>query len=278
MNRSWTILVYSICILGILVPVCAQARTGLSDAPASGIAAETDQLTLFTEANKQYQNENYSGAAEGYVALILSGLQNGEMYYNLGNCYFKLGMLGKSILSYRLAKLYLPRDQDLSTNLDYAREMTRDTIESRQLTSFLNEFCFWYSKLNLKELLLLFLTANALCWTLALARLWLSNEYWRYLFLAALALTVVFGLSLGLKFHRCYYSADAVVITREVSVRAGNGINNTALFQLHDGAECRIVRQEQDWAQLKLADGKRGWVESRWLGRCRLGSWPVPPG
>lgn len=277
MNRAWTILVY-ICILGIFVPACAAAQTELPAAAGSRIDAEADQLTLFTEANKQYQNENYSGAAEGYATLILSGLRNGEMYYNLGNCYFKLGMLGKAILSYRLAELYLPRDQDLKTNLAYAREMTRDTIESRQIISFLNEFCFWYSKLNLKELLLVFLTVNALCWTLALARLWLRNAYWRYLFLAALALAAVLALSLGFKVYHANYAADAVVITREVSVRAGNGISNTVLFQLHDGVECRIIRQEKDWVKLELADGKRGWVESRWLGRCRLQSWPVPPG
>lgn len=276
MNRLRPI-VACICLLGIFSTARAEAQNNLSDASGARIAAETDQLTLFTEANRRYRNEDYSGAVEHYSKLILAGLRNGEMYYNLGNCYFKLGMLGKAILSYRLAELYLPRDQDLKTNLAYAREMTRDTIESRQLISFLNEFCFWYSKLNLKELLLVFLTANALCWILALARLWLRNDYWRYLFLAALAVALVLALSLGLKFHRCYYSADAVVITREVSVRAGIGTGSTALFQLHDGVECRIVQQEKEWVRLELADGKRGWVESRWLGRCRLQSWPVPP-
>lgn len=156
--------------------------------------------------------------------------------------------------------------------------MTRDKIESRQLASFFNEFCFWYSRLNLQELLLVFLAANALCWMLALARLWLRNDYWRYLFLGALALASVLALSLGLKFYHTNHSADAVIITREVSVRAGNGINNTALFQLHDGVECRIVRQDQDWVKIELADGKRGWVESMWLGRCRVQSWPAPAG
>jgi len=277
MNRLGTILV-CICILGTVSPAPADVQNNLPGASGSSIAVEADQLTLFTEANKNYKDEDYRGAAEGYAKLILSGLRNGEMYYNLGNCYFKLGMLGKAILSYRLAERYLPRDQDLRTNLDYAREMTKDKIESRQLISFLNDFCFWYSKLNLQELLLVFLAANALCWILALARLWLKNDYWRYFFLAALSLTVVLALSLGFKFYHSNYSADAVVINREVSVRAGIGTSNTALFQLHDGVECRIIQQEQDWVKLELADGKRGWVESRWLGRCRLQSWPVQPG
>ena len=277
MNRLLTIL-SCLCILGICSPARPEAQINPPGTSAPRIDAESDQLTLVTEANKRYRDEDYRGAAEEYGKLILSGLRNGAMYYNLGNCYFKLGMLGKAILSYRLAEIYLPRDQDLKTNLAYAREMTRDKIESRQLASFFNEFCFWYSRLNLQELLLVFLAVNALCWMLALARLWLRNDYWRYLFLGTLALAAVLVISLGLKFYSTNYSADAVIITQEVSVRAGNGINNTALFQLHDGVECRIVQQELDWVKIEIADGKRGWVEARWLGRCRVQSWPAPAG
>lgn len=277
MNRLKIILA-CVCIAGAVLPAFADAQSNRTGASASSIVAEADQLFLFTEANKQYKDEAYRAAAEGYSRLILAGLRNGAMYYNLGNCYFKLGMLGKAILSYRLAERYLPRDQDLQTNLAYAREMTRDKIESRQLTSFLDEFCFWYSKLNMKELLLVFLAANAICWGLALARLWLQRDYLRYLFLAALSLTAVLGVSLGIKAYQSNFSADAVVITQEVAVRAGIGAGSTALFQLHDGVECRIIQEEHDWVKLQLADGKRGWAESRWLGRCRLQSWPLPPG
>ena len=104
MHRIGTILT-CICMLGAASPVFAGVQQNFSGASGSPTVAEADQLALFSEANKQYQNENYSGAAEGYVRLILSGLRNGSMYYNLGNCYFKLGMLGKAILSYRLAEL-----------------------------------------------------------------------------------------------------------------------------------------------------------------------------
>lgn len=275
MNRLVTIRA-CLCLLGIFLLAPAQAQNNLPVVTASRRAADADLLTLFTDAAARYKNEDYSGALEQYRTLILAGLKNGELYYNLGNCYFKLGMLGKAILSYRLAELYRPRDQDLKTNLAYAREMTRDKIESRQLSSFVGEFCFWYSKLNVRELLLLFLIINALCWICALIRLWSRNEYWRYLFLGTLAAAAVLAVSLGFKLYQWHYSADAVVITREVSVRAGNGIHNTVLFQLHDGVECRIVEQEQDWVKIELADGKRGWIEARWLGRCRLQSWPAP--
>ena len=91
-----------------------------------------------------------------------------------------------------------------------------------------------------------------------------------------LAVVVVLGFSLALRLYNYSYATGGVVLAKEITVRSGNGINNTALFQLHDGAEFRITKQEKEWIQIELADGKRGWVESRWVGKCRINSWPLP--
>jgi len=272
--------ILSIIALGLFLflrtdPVPGQSQSAQLKPSHSQTIEALDTTTLFTEANKRYKEDNYSDAAQLYEKLILSGVQNGELYYNLGNSYFKMGMLGKAILSYRLAELYLPRDQDLKTNLVYAREMTKDKLESRPLFSFLNEFCFWYSKLNLTELLIVFLILNGLCWALALIKIFLRNEYYNYLFLIILSITVIVSISLGLKLYHHYYSIEGVVVAKEISVRAGNGINNTPLFQLHDGAEFKIIEHQGAWSKIELGDGKRGWIENRWIGKCQLESWPA---
>ena len=134
-----------------------------------------DAAQLFVDANKFYLDEQYRNAALRYERLVQSGLRNGEIYYNLGNTYFKLGMLGKAILHYRLAELYQPRNEDLQANLKYARQLTKDKIEPKQFISFLKEFCFWYSKLNLRELLIVFLIVHGLLWTLALMKIFMRK-------------------------------------------------------------------------------------------------------
>lgn len=237
---------------------------------AQKIKEEVDVTTLFMEAHKHYREEKYSEAAHDYERLIQSGIANGETYYNLGNCYFKMGMLGKAILSYRLAGLYLPRNEDLKSNLRYARQLTKDKIESKQFLPFIKEFCFWYSKLNIKELLIVFLIVHSIFWTLAIMRIFWKKEYQNLMILTNLALVVVLGCSLALKLYNQNYNIDGVVLAKEITVRSGNGINNTALFQLHDGAEFNIIGQEKDWIKIELGDGKRGWVESRWVGKCQL--------
>lgn len=239
------------------------------------IEEELDAATLFMEANRYYKEEKHSEAALRYEKLIQSAVGNGEIYYNLGNSYFKMGMLGKSILSYRLAGLYLARDEDLKANLGYARQLTKDKIESKQYLPFLKKFCFWYSKLNLKELLIVFLIVHGLFWILALTRIFWKNEYQNLILLINLVLVGVLGCSLALKLYNYTYNIDGVVLAKEITIRSGNGINNTALFQLHDGTEFKIVKQAGDWLKIELGDGKRGWVESRWVGKCQLTSWPL---
>jgi tetratricopeptide (TPR) repeat protein len=232
-----------------------------------------DLATLFMEAHKYYQEEKFSEAARCFEKLIQSEAANGKIYYNLGNCYFKMGMLGKAILSYRLSELYLPRDEDLNANLTYARQLTKDRIESKQFLTFLNDFCFWYSKLNLKELLIVFLIAHGLFWILAIIRMFWRKERYNLIPLINLVLVVALGASFALKLYNYTCTIDGVVLAKEITVRSGNGINNTPLFQLHDGAELRIREQHEDWYKIELGKDKRGWVESKWIGKCQVDSW-----
>lgn len=236
------------------------------------IKGEVNLATLFMEAHKYYQEEKFGEAARSYEKLIQSEAANGKIYYNLGNCYFKMGLLGKAILSYRLSELYLPRDEDLKANLTYARQLTKDRIEQKQFLPFLKDFCFWYSKLNLKELLIVFLIAHALFWTLAIIRIFWRKEHYNLILLINLVLTLVLGASFALKLYHYTCTIDGVVLAKEITVRSGNGINNTSLFQLHDGAELRITEQHEDWYKIALGEDKRGWVESKWIGKCQVNS------
>ncbi|MDX1778881.1 MAG: hypothetical protein R3339_08360, partial [Thermodesulfobacteriota bacterium] len=184
-----------------------------------------DEAAFFMEAQKNYKEGKYSQAAGGFEKLLQNGDRNGALYYNLGNSYFKMGMLGKAILSYRLAELYTPRDEDLNANLNYARQLTKDRIETKQWMPFLKRFCFWYSKLNIRELFIVFLIVHALFWVFALLKMVWRNEYLNFMFFITLALTGVLGFSFAIKLYYHSYDIDGVVLAKEVTVRSGNGIN-----------------------------------------------------
>jgi len=229
-----------------------------------------DAATSFMKAHQYYNEEKYGQAAQLYERLVRSGITNGEVYYNLGNSYFKLGMLGKAIVNYRLAELYLPRDEDLKANLRYARQLTKDKLEEKQFLPFIKKFCFWYSKLNLRELMIVFLLVHGVFWIVVIIKTFWKKEYHNLILLINLVVVVIVGCSLTLKIYTRLYTIGGVVLAKEITVRSGNGSNNTALFQLHDGAELKIIKQDGDWIKIELGDGKRGWVESTLVGKCQL--------
>ena len=269
-QNTLALMVMGLLFLATLHPVNSQGQAR----PDYNGGKSLDEAALFMEAQKNYKDGKYSQAARGFEKLLQDGRRNGKLYYNLGNSYFKMGMLGKAILSYRLAELYTPRDEDLNANLSYARQLTKDRIETKQWVPFLNQFCFWYSKLNIRELFIVFLIVHALFWVFALLKMVWSNEYFNFMFFITLALTAVLGFSFAIKLYHHSYDIDGVVLAKEVTVRSGNGINNTALFQLHDGAEFKVTQQEGNWFKIELPDGKKGWIDNRWAGVCKVNRWP----
>ena len=217
------------------------------------------------EANHLFNQGNYEEAAALYER-ITARVRNGQLFYNLGNAYLKLGKVGGAILNYRNARAYSPRDQDLRANLKFARQLTKDKIEQKTGSSIIRTICFWYDTFNQRELLLALLITNGLFWTLALLRIWFRNEFLSWSFLASFVLLIVVGTTLGANVYHTMLSKQGVVTTNELAVRAGNGPNNTVLFYLHEGAEFRISDRNTGWLRIELADGKKGWVQKKFVG------------
>ncbi len=104
------------------VDVLASAKSG---APSPAVA----QVEFYQEGNRLYQEGDFEEALASYLRLVEAGFESGEVYYNIGNTYFKLADLARSILYYERARRLLPGDADVQANLDLARSLTVDEIE-----------------------------------------------------------------------------------------------------------------------------------------------------
>mgnify|MGYP000179699741 CR=1 FL=1 len=224
-----------------------------------------DFSRTFLEANRLFNQGKYEEAASLYE-LLTTKIENGDIYYNLGNAYLKSGRLGEAILSYRNAQIYMPRNEDLKANIEYARQLTKDKIEKKTGYSLLNTICFWYDDFNLREVFFSFLIANGIFWTIALLRIWFRNEFFYWSFLVSFIFLIVIGLTLGAKIYNTFYSKEGVITNKEVAVRSGNGLNNTVLFYLHEGAEFKLLSRNGSWIKIELPDGKKGWVQRKFVG------------
>ena len=110
---------------------CSRGRracTAVLLAIAWGAAPVAAQEAFFDEGNRRYQEGDYTGAVELYERILESGLESGELHYNLGNAWFRLGEIGPAILHYERARRIMPRDDDLEANLELARSLTVDRV------------------------------------------------------------------------------------------------------------------------------------------------------
>lgn len=218
-----------------------------------------DQDELFFRANQAYKDGNYQEAVQRYQEIIGLGKVSGHIFYNLGNAYFRLGDLGRSILNYERAKAFLPRDADLAFNLGYARDRMRDAVEppARPLAAVF----FWLDSFTLSELLIFFALVNALFFASLLLRLLLRREWTFTLMVTLLALWLAAAPSLAVKWYQGSCDQRAVIVADEVTVLAGPDTRDTQLFKLHAGAMVLSERMEDDWVLIRISDGKRGWVQ-----------------
>jgi tetratricopeptide (TPR) repeat protein len=232
----------------------------------AGLAAENHQgEELFFKANQAYKQGKFQDASTAYQQLIESGHSSGHLYYNLGNCYMRLGQLGAAILSYERARLLLPRDPDLDFNLRYARDQIVD--EMVESGSLLNTTFFWLKSLNTVELFWGFAIINCLFWAVLLVRVFVRPEWTYYLSLVLLIFWLIVGVSFGLKRYQTVSDDRAVILQQEIDVLAGPDIQDTVLFKLHEGTMVYQEREEGDWSLIRFPDGKRGWTKSDTLER-----------
>lgn len=72
-----------------------------------------------TQAEAAYNSGNYSEAIEHYKTAIEAEGVSGELYYDLGNAYYKAGNLGGAVLSYERAKRLNPGNKYIENNLNF---------------------------------------------------------------------------------------------------------------------------------------------------------------
>ncbi len=272
-------LLICICLLTTLLTARGQQSDGsAADTAAAEPTIETpDELTapsddldcdaLWDQANTAYLRSDYRCAIRDYEAILNRGFRSAKLYYNLGNACFKDDRLGEAILNYRRARLLAPGDEDIRYNLSVAESRTKDRIETipefflegwmRTLRNLLSGTA--WTMLSLVLLALAFLCA--LFYLLA-GRLSLRKGGF-YGMAACLALFVVATLFAAADRSETLDRRDAVVMSSAVSVKSSPDRAATDLFVLHEGTVLRTGDNLGDWTEVTIADGRKGWLESR---------------
>jgi tetratricopeptide (TPR) repeat protein len=228
----------------------------------SACAVQTVSGEQMATANRLYEAGQFAEAAAAYQSLADSGVRDGDLYYNLGNAYFKAGDVGRAIVNYRRAQQLLPRDADIAANLQLARAQTVDRLKGEDegaVIGLLRRLLI--SSTTLNEMAGITLGLWSVVCLLGIALL-LLPRYRRALgwsIAVAAALLVVGMLSIGLRLVE-ERQPSAVMTTQEIPVRSGPGTDYLNEFTLHAGAEVQVIESRAAWMRIVLPGNLQGWV------------------
>ena len=219
------------------------------------------------EADSAYVRGQYQQAISDYESLLKQGT-SAELYYNLGNAYYRIENIPEAVLNYERALLLSPGDRDIRFNLQIARSKTFDKIVPESEMFFVT----WYrAMVNMMSvdgwartaLFALGLTIILLLVYLFADRLWLRKAG----FFGGVALLILFAASNLFAWQQkqdLFNRKGAIIFAPSVTVKSTPAANGTDLFILHEGTKVVIIDGSmKDWKEIRLADGKEGWIESK---------------
>ena len=219
--------------------------------------------SLFQKSNDFYKNGQFKKALDCYLNIPKEDL-SGVIYYNIGNCYFKLKEFGYSRLYYEKAKLYDPLDKDVSHNLEILKTKLIDEISPVPeffLIRFLNSINSIFNDTQWAYLFIVVFYFNIILFVVFLFSQSVDTKinFLRTLFVSTPVLLIV--CSLMLYSNYLYKFESAVLIDSNAYVKTAPSISASDYFIIHEGLKFQIIDQVDGWSRIKLKDGKDGWLE-----------------
>lgn len=227
-------------------------------------AAKQQGNVTKAEGDSAYVRNDFASAIQIYENLLKKG-EAAEVYYNLGNSYYKAGDIAKAILNYERALLLQPGNADIRANLEIARSKTIDKVVPVPEIFFVS----WIKSLINSMSIDTWAKLGVIFFILLLVSLYLfffsKQIVWKKTgFIAGLVLLVFVILAnvfASQQKNELTDRNDAIVLSPSVTVRSTPSDSGTSLFILHEGHKVEIKDNSmREWKEIRLEDGKVGWV------------------
>lgn len=244
-------------------------------AQADSTATENDvvnsiQITspedLIARATIAYEQGNYQQTIDDYESLVAAFGKNADLYYNLGNAYFKNNDFAKAILNYERCLIYDPSNSDAKANLELAKANCVDKIETIQPIIFKvwsdsigNIFsCNTWTNLSIALFLIFSICAGGYFFIRKVT----IRKIGFYSGIVAILLCFVCNFYANKQFDKINVRDHAIVIAPTVTVKSSPADSGTQLFTIHEGLKVKVRSSLSGWSEVELSDGNVGWLPS----------------
>jgi tetratricopeptide (TPR) repeat protein len=246
--------------LKVYVPICAFACIFWV---SSAVAQSEGQ---FAKANQEYTQNHFKEAISGYESLVRAGQWNANLFYDLGNAYFRTRDFGRAVLNYERALALDRHHPEATANLQIARDESRalelqpTRLERYLQSASINQYsiaaaaAFWLGIFGIVALIFARRRPTALVYLSVLC-----------LLVCAVAVWAVHTLDNGSKGR-----ALAIVTGNDVQARLATADTANSVLALPPGSEIKVLSTRGDWMYAALPNDLRGWIQTKNAEQVRL--------
>jgi tetratricopeptide (TPR) repeat protein len=220
----------------------------------------------FEKGNELYKSGKYEQAIDAYATVLKANQHSSELYFNLGNCYYKLNKVAPAIYSYEKALVLSPNDLEVVNNLKFAQKRTIDEIKVipkvgfgkllRDFTGMYHYNTWGWIAVGLAISFLLFFLGYYFSEITVVKRI--------FFFIMFAVFFVMLIVILAAIFEKSHYDKErpAIVFAEMTAVRTEPQTASPSIFTLHEGTKVFVKEKLERWEKVQLTDGTEGWIES----------------
>ena len=250
-------------ILFIFVSVCSYAQTDSTQ--VSEIAQVPEVVVTKAQADSAYINNDFASAVYLYENILANQGESADIYYNLGNSYFKMDNIAKAIVNYEKALVLNPADGDIRFNLELAQSKTVDKVTPmseiflvtwmKNLTDLMSEKGWAKMGITTFILMLSMLALYFFSKKIALKKIGFISA------VCLLFICVIANIFASSQKNKAESHGEAIIMAPSVTVKSTPNDGGTDLFILHEGHKVTIKDNTmREWKEIQLEDGNVGWV------------------
>ena len=229
---------------------------------------QSEIMELFFRANKIYQDAEISKdlkektvlfqkSAEIYEQIVKSGFASGPLYYNLANAYLRLGKKGKAIANYLKAQALMPRNEDVKSNLQYAREHLQ--VSESGLPDTLKSLLFFHYSTTLNEEAWLLIIAYLICVSFIIIYIFWRYRIIKWVYLISGIITLCLMVSVAIRIYESQIIHKGIVIAKS-QVRSTPSQEMPAIIEIPEGTDVIIQEEKGKWFKIFFGKDQKGWV------------------
>jgi len=230
-----------------------------------GKSIASSPTALLDSANNAYSKGNFDKCIKYNEGILSLGYESPEVYFNLGNAYYKVDKIGMAVLNYERAKKLSPADEDINFNLKLANQRTLDKIEPAPKL-FLEE---WWDNLKSMRSEKTWGIRSICCFIVFLFFLGVfltsvrtvSKQFGFWLAIVCFILSAVSFTISRSRHNDIVNKNSAVILSSSAEIKNAPAESGTKLFILHEGTKVSAPETNGEWVKVELSSDKVGWVK-----------------